>query len=98
MIRLRVYMRKDCCLCDEMKEVIRAAASRFEVMCEEIDVDAAEETRALYGEEVPVLFVNGRKAFKYRLTLRELEQRLERESRAKPLKGLIAGWRNRRKN
>ena len=34
---------------------------------------------AQFGIEVPVLFVNGRKAFKYRCSARELRKRLERE-------------------
>ena len=29
-----------------------------------------------YGAEVPVLLINGRKAFKYRVTVRELKKKL----------------------
>ena len=31
-------------------------------------------------DEVPVLFINGRKAFKYRVTARELERRVDRRA------------------
>jgi Glutaredoxin-like domain (DUF836) len=48
----------------------------------EIDVDSAPELQAQYGDEVPVLLINGRKAFKYRLTAKELERRLRRETPA----------------
>jgi hypothetical protein len=48
----------------------------------EIDVDASADLQEKYGGEVPVLFINGRKAFKYRATARELEKRLRSESRA----------------
>lgn len=76
---LRLYTRKDCPLCDAMKAVVRAAAEKIPLHLEETDVDSAPGLAALYGEEVPVLFIDGRKAFKYRVTVRELEKRLRRE-------------------
>jgi hypothetical protein len=64
-----------------MKSVVDEIAARFPVTLEEIDVDESAELQSLYGAEVPVLFINGRKAFKYRLTARQLEKRLRRENR-----------------
>jgi hypothetical protein len=64
-----------------MKNVVREAAIRFPITLEETDVDTRAELQALYGAEVPVLFINGRKAFKYRVTMRELKRRLQKESR-----------------
>jgi hypothetical protein len=69
---LLLYTRKDCGLCGEMKEVLCQFAKRYPVMIREIDVDDSPELQEKYGSEVPVLFVNGRKAFKYRLTSSEL--------------------------
>lgn len=80
-LQLQIYTRKDCCLCEEMKNVIREAKAPFPMTLDEIDVDASAELQVLYGEEVPVLFINGRKAFKYRVTARELQKRLQRENR-----------------
>jgi Glutaredoxin-like domain (DUF836) len=54
----------------------------FGSFLEEIDVDTSPALQEKYGNEVPVLFINGRKAFKYRLAAAELEQRLKRESAA----------------
>ena len=76
MRRLILYTRRDCCLCDEMKAVIRGASGRHEFSLEEIDVDSSTELRERYGNEVPVLFIDGRKAFKYRVSERELARRL----------------------
>lgn len=78
-LRLQIYTRKNCCLCEVMKDVIRAAKAPCLVTLDEIDVDSSAELQALYGEEVPVLFINGRKAFKYRVTARELQERFEKE-------------------
>lgn len=76
---LILYTRKDCCLCEEMQEVIRRVAESFTLTLEESDVDSSEELQKQYGNEVPVLLVNGRKAFKYRVTAKELENRLRKE-------------------
>jgi glutaredoxin len=75
--RLVLYFRTDCCMCEEMKTVIRRAAERTPVEIEEIDIDNSADLKQKYGEEVPVLFINGRKAFKYRLTARQLAARLK---------------------
>ena len=79
MIELILYTRNDCPLCHEMEAVIAAELPNFDahIKCIEIDGDADLEAR--FGVEVPVLFVNDRKAFKYRCTPAELRQRLARE-------------------
>jgi glutaredoxin len=75
--RLVLYSRSDCCLCDEMKTIVRQIATKTSLVIEEIDVDSSADLREKYGEEVPVLFINGRKAFKYRLTAKQLATRLK---------------------
>jgi len=44
----------------------------------EIDVDSSAELKELYSAELPVLFIDGRKAFKYAVTQKKLEARLAR--------------------
>jgi glutaredoxin len=75
--RLLLYSRSDCCLCDEMKTIVRQVGRKTSLIVEEIDVDSSDNLREKYGEEVPVLFINGRKAFKYRLTAKQLATRLK---------------------
>lgn len=75
--RITLYTRLDCCLCEEMKEVVRKVAMEFPLEMEEIDVDAAPDLKGKYGHDVPVLFINGRKVFKYRATVRELKKKLK---------------------
>jgi len=77
---LLLYTRKDCSLCEEMKDAISQAAVRFPMSVEEIDVDSSPGLREKYGNEVPVLFINGRKAFRYRVTPKELERKLAKRS------------------
>jgi hypothetical protein len=82
MIELILYTRNDCELCREMEEVIAAELPKFEARLERIEIDGDPELEARFGLEVPVLFVNDRKAFKYRCTAGELRQRMAREARS----------------
>jgi glutaredoxin len=75
--RVTLYTRTGCCLCEEAKQVIESARQSAEFEFEQIDIDAVPELRALYNDEVPVVAIDGRKAFKYRLTLPELIRKLE---------------------
>lgn len=76
--RLTLYSRAGCCLCDEMKDTILRVAARLPLELEEIDVDSSALFKEKYGAEVPVLFIDGRKAFKYRVTESQLQRRLMR--------------------
>lgn len=77
--RLTLYTRRGCCLCEEMKEVIRRVAGGLALEMEEIDVDKEPGLKEKFGSEVPVLFIDGRKAFKYRVTPKELRKTLGKE-------------------
>jgi len=69
------YTRAGCHLCDEAKQVLREAGAAFT----EVDIDSDAELRAKYNEEVPVVFIGGRKAFKYHVDPKELRRRLAAE-------------------
>jgi glutaredoxin len=80
MLTLTLYSRPDCCLCEEMKAVLTQVRRDISFDLEEINISTDPELETRFGQEIPVLFVNGRKAFKYRLTASELRRRLARES------------------
>ena len=73
-----VYSRVDCCLCDEAITQVEAARAVLPFEYSVVDVDGDPDLARAYGEEVPVILVDGRKAFKYRVTARELLRRLGR--------------------
>ena len=79
MIRLTLYGRTDCHLCAEMRAVVEDVVHDIPAALEELDVDSDPALAAAYGDEVPVLCVNGRKAFKYRVDAPALRARLARE-------------------
>jgi glutaredoxin len=62
-----VYSRKGCHLCDIVKETIAAAHGDADFEWREVDIDADPELRQRFNDEVPVVFIDGRKAFKYRM-------------------------------
>jgi len=76
--RVTLYSRRDCCLCDEMKAVIKAVAAKIAIDLDEVDVDSSPQLQEQFGSKVPILFIDGRKAFKYRLTAADLAKRLRR--------------------
>ncbi|MCZ6547736.1 MAG: glutaredoxin family protein [Deltaproteobacteria bacterium] len=77
--QIRLYTRRDCCLCEEMKGVVRDVAEEIPLEVEEVDVDSGPDLREKFGDEVPVLFIDGRKAFKYRVAARELKKKLRQQ-------------------
>jgi len=77
---LTLYTRAGCHLCEEMKAALAPIAREFGARLSEVDVDQSDELRALYGNDVPVLFLGSRKAAKHRLDERQMRQQLERAS------------------
>jgi len=72
-----VYSRKGCHLCEIVKETLSKLERRGSFTWREIDVDSDESLRRQFTDEVPVVFIDGKKAFKYRMAERDFLRRLE---------------------
>lgn len=83
---VRIYSKPGCHLCDEAKEVLRALQERVPFTLEEIDIRGDPELFERYRYDIPVVFVDGSKAFKHRLDPRQVERRLLRGAGA-PIAG-----------
>ena len=82
--RVTLYTRAGCHLCEEAKRVVEAARGRADFDYEEVDIDGDDgdaELRRRYNDEVPVIAINGVKAFKYRVEAKELLKKLEARDR-----------------
>jgi glutaredoxin len=79
--RVTLYTRAGCHLCEEAKRVIEAARGRADFDYQEVDIDGDAELRRRYNDEVPVIAINGVKAFKYRVEAKELLKKLEARDR-----------------
>jgi glutaredoxin len=71
-----IYSRKGCHLCELVKESLTKLSRRGGFTWQEVDVDSDTELRRQFNDEVPVVFIDGRKAFKYRIDEREFLRKL----------------------
>jgi len=71
-----LYSRRGCHLCEIVKETLTKLHKRGGFKWREVDVDADSDLRRLYNDEVPVVFINGSKAFKYRMNEQEFLRKL----------------------
>lgn len=64
MLRVTLYSRPGCRLCEEARRELVAAAP--EVTIEEVDVDTAPRLRERYGWDIPVAVQGDRELFRHR--------------------------------
>jgi glutaredoxin len=62
-----VYSRKGCHLCDTVKLTLAQVQGEADFQWREVDIDADPQLHSKYNDEVPVVFIDGRKAFKYHM-------------------------------
>jgi glutaredoxin len=74
--RVTLYSRKRCCLCDEAKAVVLAARAQAVFEYDEVDIDLDPELVRRYNDEVPVIAINGVKAFKYKVNMKDFLKKL----------------------
>ena len=68
-VEVVLYTRKQCHLCDIVRDVIRAAQRRHALAIElrEIDIDENPRLREEFDLRVPVVSIAGREVFQYRV-------------------------------
>ena len=76
-IRVEIYSRPGCHLCDEAKAVINGVRGRYPIELSVIDIDRDPALVAAYGEKIPVVFLNDNEEFHYRVDPKELERKLK---------------------
>lgn len=79
-----LYTRLGCHLCDDAKAVLDAVRAEQPFELAVVDIDQEPALRARYTNDVPVIAVDGRTAFKYRLTADALLARLRRDETQEP--------------
>jgi glutaredoxin len=73
-----IYSRPGCHLCEEAKASIDAAGCSDQFTLEEVNIDLDPALRERYQYDIPVVLINGIKAFKYRVDPREFRRKLQR--------------------
>ncbi len=77
-LHLELYSRPGCHLCADLRSLCERLRGEFPHQLTEVNVDADPALAARYGAEVPVLFIDGRKAVKFHTTETALRRALQR--------------------
>jgi glutaredoxin len=75
---VEIYSKADCPLCDEAKDVIVSVRQRVPFELKVVDIEADPELFARYRYDIPVVFIDGSKAFKHHVDVTAFEARLRR--------------------
>jgi glutaredoxin len=76
MMDVVVYCKPGCCLCDEVKEKLRRLQASYAFNLREVNILDDPEAQERFKEEIPVVFINGKKVFKYRLDEKQFLKKL----------------------
>lgn len=76
--KVKIYSKQACHLCDEAKELLMRIQKRFPFELTEIDITRDAKLHAEFKEQIPVIFINGKKTFKFRVEEEELIRKLKR--------------------
>lgn len=77
MTEVVVYSKPGCCLCDEVKEKPERLRASYAFNLREVNILEDPETHERFKEEIPVVFINGKKAFKYYLDETQFLKKLQ---------------------
>ncbi len=72
-----VYSKPGCHLCDVVKETLAGLEYRGTFSWREVNIEDDPELQRLYWDQIPVVFVDGKKSFKYRMSEQDFLRRLE---------------------
>jgi glutaredoxin len=72
-----VYSKPGCHLCDVVKATLASLEDRGTFRWREVNIEDDPELQRLYWDQIPVVFVDGKKSFKYRMPERDFLRRLE---------------------
>ncbi|HEV2351951.1 MAG TPA: glutaredoxin family protein [Terriglobia bacterium] len=78
MVEIVVYSKPECCLCDEVKAQLARLRKTIPFDWREVNILEDSEAFEQFKEEVPVVFINGRKAFKFHLDEKEFLRRMDK--------------------
>jgi glutaredoxin len=77
-LKVELYTKKGCHLCVVAREIILRVLHEIPFEFQEIDIESRNELYERFKEEIPVVFVNGERAFTYRVHEEKLRRILKR--------------------
>ncbi|CAG0984271.1 hypothetical protein ANRL2_02692 [Anaerolineae bacterium] len=82
----------DCTMCRDAVDVIGRAAGEMVFSCKEIDIDSSEDLARRFKGEIPTVYLNGKKIFKFKVEEAEFKKKVRKEI----IKAGISRLRNKR--
>ena len=76
--RVTLYTKAGCCLCDDAKAALAEARRAVEFDLAEIDIESDAALYEKHKHDIPVIEVDGHRAFKHRVAPAQLVERLRR--------------------
>ena len=76
-IQIDILTKKDCALCDDAKEVVERVLPDFPATLKMIDIESHSDLFEKYKEKIPVVRINGKETFVYKVHEITLRKKLE---------------------
>jgi len=76
--KVEIYSKADCHLCDVAKSVILKVKDELAFELEVHDIESNRQWFEEFKEQIPVVFINDRKAFKYHVDEQAFRANLKR--------------------
>ena len=77
-ISIEILTKKDCCLCDEAKKIIKRVLPDYPVTLTLTDIESDPILFECYKERIPVVRINGKESFVYKAHETTLRKKLDK--------------------
>ena len=77
-IVIEILTKRDCCLCDDIKEVVNRVLSDYPAKLVMTDIESDPTLYEKFKERIPVLKINGIESFVYKTNETTLRHKLDR--------------------
>lgn len=77
MITIEIMTKSGCCLCDDAREIIEQVIAEIPVEIKMTDIESDPELLERYKEKIPVVLINGKESFVYKVHPITLRKKLD---------------------
>ena len=77
-IVIEILTKRDCCLCDDIKEVVNRVLPDYPAKLVMTDIESDSTLYEKFKERIPVLKINGIESFAYKTNETTLRHKLDR--------------------
>lgn len=71
-IQIDIYGKDNCHLCEIAKETLEKVQAQYNIQINQVDITKDEKIYEKYKNEIPVIFIKGKMAFKYKINEKRL--------------------------